>query len=224
MKRPQLLEDQDLPAGPLQRRSQDNRARLKAAALAAFGEKGYEKTSIDEIARRASLATGTVYQHYRSKRQLLLALMDDLLEQLSQLDLAPASAADPRSALRDLLTRAFARDLHYLGAYRAWQEAVLADADLHEKQTAIHAWTTARVLAVLRYLSQRPGARADVDFEGLAAVLDSVFWSLLGQAARMSDADLRRAIASVTHLMHHAMFTDAPRNRPRRPRGGKTHT
>ena len=93
MKRPQLLEDQDLPAGPLQRRSQDNRARLKAAALAAFGEKGYEKTSIDEIARRASLATGTVYQHYRSKRQLLLALMDDLLEQLSQLDLAPASAA-----------------------------------------------------------------------------------------------------------------------------------
>jgi AcrR family transcriptional regulator len=208
MTRPHLLEDQDLPAAPTQRRSQDNRSRLKAAALAAFGEKGYEKTSIEEIARRASLATGSVYQHYRSKRQLLLALMDDLLEHLSHLDLRPAGAGDPRRVLHDLLTRAFARDLHYLGAYRAWQEAVLADEDLNAKQKAIHAWTTARVLAVLRYLQQLPGARADVDLQGLATVLDSFFWSLLGRAARMSDAELRRSIASVTHLMHHAMFKD----------------
>jgi AcrR family transcriptional regulator len=208
MTRPNLLKDQDLPAAPLQRRSQDNRSRLKAAALAAFGEKGSENTSIDEIARRASLATGTVYQHYRSKRQLLLALMDDLLEQLSQLELTPASRGDPRAALHDLLTAAFARDLRYLGAYRAWQEAVLADADLSEKQQAIHTWTTARVLAVLRYLQQLPGARPDVDLPGLATVLDSFFWNLLGQASRMSDADLRRSIASVTHLMHHALFRD----------------
>jgi len=215
--RPQLLEGQDLPAAPRQRRSQDNRTRLKTAALAAFGERGYEKTSIDEIARRASLATGTVYQHYRSKRQLLLALMDDLLDELSQLDLAPASAGDPRRALFDLLTRAFARDLRSLGAYRAWQEAILADRDLNAKQQAIHAWTTARVMAVLRYLQRWPGARTDVDLEGLAAVLDSFFWSLLSQAARMSNAELQRSIASVTHLIHHAMFTDAPR-RPATPR------
>jgi AcrR family transcriptional regulator len=208
MTRPHLLEGQTLPAAPLQRRSQDNRARLKAAALVAFGEKGYEKTSIDEIARRASLATGTVYQHYRSKRQLLLALMDDLLEQLSQLDLKPADAGDPRSVLHDLLTRAFARDLRYLGAYRAWQEAVLADADLNEKQQAIHVWTTARVLAVLQYLQRLPGARVDVDLHSLATVLDRLFWSLLGQASRMPEAELQRSIASVTHLMHHAMFRD----------------
>jgi len=211
MTRPQLLDGQDLPPAPLQRRSHDNRSRLKAAALAAFGETGYEKTSIDAIARRASLATGTVYQHYRSKRQLLLALMDDLLEQLGQLDLKPADAGDPRRVLHDLLTRAFARDLHYLGAYRAWQEAVLVDADLLAKQKAIHQWTTARVMAVLQYLQRLPGARPDLDLQGLATVLDSFFWSLLGQASRMTDAELKRSVASVTHLMHHAMFRDAAR-------------
>ena len=224
MTRPHLLEGQDLPPAPLQRRSQDNRSRLKAAALAAFGERGYERTSIDEIARRAELAIGTVYQHYRSKRQLLLALMDDLLDQLSRLDLRPGTDGDPRSVLNDLLTRAFARDLDYLGAYRAWQEAVLADADLIEKQKAIHAWTAGRVLAVLRYLQQLPGARPDVDVQGLATVLDSLFWNLLGQASRMPEAELRRSIASVTHLMHHAMFADLPRQRAGRARGTKPRT
>src|SRR5215470_9481903 len=51
------------------------------------GEKGYEATSIEEIAARAHLAIGTFYQHYRSKRQLVLALMDDLLEKLGRVNL-----------------------------------------------------------------------------------------------------------------------------------------
>jgi AcrR family transcriptional regulator len=67
----------------VQKRRMEKRARLKTAALALFGEKGYDGTSIDEVAHRAGLAVGSFYQHFRSKRQLLLVLMDDLLERLS---------------------------------------------------------------------------------------------------------------------------------------------
>jgi AcrR family transcriptional regulator len=209
--RPNLLVREDLPPAPRQKRSLDKRARLKAHGLTLFSEKGYEGTSVDEIARRAKLAVGTFYQHFRSKRQLLLVLMDELLEKLSQVNLRPTAVADVRAGLHELLSHAFATDLRYLGAYRAWREAMLSDPELARKQGEIHAWTTSRVLAVFQFLQHLPGARRRVDVAGLARVMDSFFWSLLGQAAQMPKAELNQWIDSATHLIYHALFTDSPK-------------
>jgi AcrR family transcriptional regulator len=209
--RPNLLAGEDLPPEPHQKRSLDKRARLKAAGLAMFGEKGYENTSIEGIARRTKLAVGTFYQHFRSKRQLLLALMDELLEKLSQLDFRPGAVTDVRTGIRQLLSRAFSHDLRYLGAYRAWQEAALSDPDLARKQQRINAWTTDRVMTVFQLLQQLPGARQGVDVQGLARVMDSYFWSLLAQAGRLPEVELNQQIDAATHLIYHALFTDPPR-------------
>jgi AcrR family transcriptional regulator len=207
-KRPNLLKGEDLPAAPQQKRSLEKRARLKAAGLVWFGEKGYEKTSIDEIARRAKLAVGGFYQHFRSKRQLLLVLMDELLEKLSQLKFRPGTGKDVQAGIRELLSRAFSHDLRYLGAYRAWQEAALSDPELARKQEGIHGWTTNRVIAVFEMLEQLPGARRGVDIPGVARAMDSFFWSLLGRAGQLRKAELNQQIDAATHLMYHAMFTD----------------
>jgi len=209
IERPNLLRGEDFPPEPRQQRSLDKRARLKEAALACFGEEGYEATSIDEIASRAKLAVGGFYLHFRSKRQLLVVLMDELIEKLSHLDLRPKDLTDVRAALRELLRRSFSHDLRYLGAYRAWQEAAPADPDLLQKNGEIHAWTTARVTALFKALQQLPGARPGVDVAGLARVMDSFFWSLLARAGQMRRADLNRSIDSATHLIYHALFLDS---------------
>jgi AcrR family transcriptional regulator len=206
--RPNLLVGEKLPPEPRQKRSLEKRSELKAAGLALFGEKGYEATSIDEIARRANLAVGTFYQHYRSKRQLLLALMHELLDGLSRLDFQPQAAGDVRGNLRKLLAHAFATDLRYLGAYRAWQEAVLSDSDLVRKQKLIHSWTTSRVINVFRLLQNHPGSRRSLDIAGLARVMDRFFWGLLAQAMRLPRAALNQQIDAATHLIYHAVFTD----------------
>jgi len=207
--RPHLLVGEHLPPEPRQKRSLDKRERIKAAGLSLFGDKGYENTSINEIARRAQLAVGGFYQHYRSKRQLLLALMDELLEKLSQLNFRAADAGDVRPVVHELLSHAFSHDLRYLGAYRAWQEAALSDPDLAQKQLEIHNWTTSRVTTVFELLQELPGARQSVDIPGLARAMDSFFWSLLAQAAGMSKPELSRWIESSTHLIYHAMFLDS---------------
>jgi AcrR family transcriptional regulator len=207
-KRPNLLKGEDLPSAPQQTRSLEKRARLKVAGLVLFGEKGYEKTSIEEVAQRAKLAVGGFYQHFRSKRQLLLVLMDELLEKLSQLKFRPGGGKDVQTGIRELLSRAFSHDLAYLGAYRGWQEAVLSDPDLAARQEDINAWTTGRVTAVFEMLQQLPGARRDVDIPGLARAMDSFFWSLLGHAGRLRKAELNQQIDAATHLIYHAMFTD----------------
>jgi AcrR family transcriptional regulator len=211
--RPNLLAGEDLPPEPRQKRSLEKRARLKAAGLALFNEKGYESTSIDEITQRAKLAVGTFYQHFRSKRQLLLALMDELLEKLSQLDFRPTGVANVRTVVHELLSRSFSHDLRYLGAYRAWQEAVLSEPELARKQIEIHTWTTARVTSVFQLLQKLPGARPGVDVPGLARVMDSFFWSLLAQAVRLPTVELNQWIDAATHLIYHAMFTDPLRKR-----------
>lgn len=211
--RPNLLRGEDLPRAPLQNRSVAKRARLKEAALDRFGQNGYQATSIGDIARHAELAVGSFYQHFRSKRQLLLVLMDDLLDKLSQLDLHPRAARDVRASLRAFLSRAFATDLRYLGAYRAWQEAALSDPDLAHKQKQMQAWTTARITSVFQLLRQSPGARPAVDIPGLARAMDSFFWNLLAQAARLPKLELKQWIDAAAHLIYHALFTDPPQGR-----------
>ena len=211
--RPNLLADEHLPTEPRQKRSREKRERLKSAALALFAENGYEGTSIGDIARRAKLAVGGFYLHFRSKRQLLLVLMDELLEKLTGVNLQPKAALDVETGLREVLAAAFSRDLQYLGAYRAWQEALLSDPDLARKQTAIHAWTTARVTALFQSLRQQPGARPKVDVAGLARVMDAFFWSLLAQATRMTTVELNQWLDTSVHLIYHALFLDQPKKR-----------
>jgi AcrR family transcriptional regulator len=207
-KRPDLLAGEDLLPAPRQKRSIEKHARIKAAGLAIFCEKGYERATVEEIAARAKLAVGGFYQHFRSKRQLLIALMDDLLDALSRIEFRPQASADMRGAIRTLLAGAFEHDLRYLGAYRAWQEAILSDPALARKQQHIHAWTTARVMAVFDLLRKVHGARTTVDVAALARVMDGFFWGLLARAAKMRKAELNQWIDAATHLIYHALFTD----------------
>ena len=64
---------------------------------------------------------------------------------------------------------------------------------------------------VFQRLQQLPNARPEVEIAALARVMDTFFWSLLGQALGLSRAELNQCIDSATHLMYHAMFSDAPK-------------
>jgi AcrR family transcriptional regulator len=174
-----------------------------------FGEKGYERTSVDDIARRARLPVGTFYQHFSSKRQLLLALMDELLERLSLLDLRPRATGHVRAALHDLLSAAFSTDLRFLGACRAWREASLSDPELARQQRDIQAWTTGRLIALFKQLQKMPGARRGVAIPALARAMDSFFWNLLAHAVQMPKTELNEWIDTSTHLLFHSLFVDA---------------
>jgi AcrR family transcriptional regulator len=208
--RPHLLAGSELTAEPAQKRSRERRARLKSAGLVLFREYGYERTSIQEITRRAKLPIGTFYQHFRSKRQLLLTLMDDLLEGLSQVEFKLRPGADVRRVVHDSLSAAFSRDVRYIGACRAWQEAVLADSELAGKDAEIHTWTTARVTNAFKLLHKSHGRRRNVDIAALARTMDALFWSFLVRAVHMRKTDLDEWVDSSTHLIFHALFKDRP--------------
>lgn len=57
-------------------RGQTGRARIIKAALAVFSRKGFESTSVEEICLAAGYSKGGFYFHFRSKDELLAAILD----------------------------------------------------------------------------------------------------------------------------------------------------
>ncbi|WP_432181892.1 TetR/AcrR family transcriptional regulator [Streptomyces sp. NBC_00063] len=55
------------------------RTRLADAAFALFDERGYEQTTVDEIAERAAVGRTTFFRHYRSKEDVIFPDHDRLL-------------------------------------------------------------------------------------------------------------------------------------------------
>jgi AcrR family transcriptional regulator len=203
--RPDLLAGQHFPPPPQQERSRRKRDALLEAALALFAERGYEATSIEDIAHRAGVAVGGFYQHFASKRQLLLVLMNRLLDEADALpmQLSPDQLHDPRAIIEQVVRQGLLLDWAYVGAYRAWHEAVVQDRELQELHVRIEGWTAGLIEMLLRGLQQAPGTRIDVDIVTMASIISLLFWRLAEVPLDEPDA----VIASITHLIYHALFT-----------------
>ena len=61
-------------AGPKGDKRQRTRAALLEAARELIREKGYERTTIEEVASRAGMTTGAIYGNFRNREELFIAL------------------------------------------------------------------------------------------------------------------------------------------------------
>lgn len=81
------------------RTADDKRATILGAALKLFGQYGFRRTSIDDIAREAGIAKGTVYLYVETKEALFRALSQSLVDQMLE-SARQAAAADGTLAER----------------------------------------------------------------------------------------------------------------------------
>lgn len=66
-------------AGRPQKRTEQTRTAILAAARAAFDAEGFDGTSVEAIAARAGVAKATVFAHFADKASLLIAVRIDAL-------------------------------------------------------------------------------------------------------------------------------------------------
>ena len=86
------------PSRPLRADAVRNRRALLDAALAAF-QRGGVTASLDDIAKAAGVGAGTLYRHFPSRDDLVLAVIDDGLLGLAERGEGLLDAADPVAAL-----------------------------------------------------------------------------------------------------------------------------
>ncbi|MGO4889229.1 TetR/AcrR family transcriptional regulator [Anaerobacillus sp. MEB173] len=60
----------------------DKQKKILESAIEAFSKKGYAATSTNEIAKMAGVAEGTIFRHYKTKKELLSAIVSPLLTKM----------------------------------------------------------------------------------------------------------------------------------------------
>ena len=92
----------------------DRRGQLLNVALELFAARGYHATSIDHIIQKASVARGTFYLHFRSKKEIFDQLLDQLFDQVAA-SISPIRIGSPAAIAGEVRTNIEA-------LYRALQE------------------------------------------------------------------------------------------------------
>jgi AcrR family transcriptional regulator len=63
----------------------DTRTRIQDVALRLFNERGYEATSLREIADEIGVTKAALYYHFRTKEEIVTSLIDDRITKLDTL-------------------------------------------------------------------------------------------------------------------------------------------
>jgi AcrR family transcriptional regulator len=133
----------------MSRWSPDARGRLEQAAYELFLERGYDQTTVVDIATRAGLTERTFFRHYADKREVLFGgvgpLQDEMLRALIE-----APPALPAFAAVQIAVEAVASFLRVQRALARERQQIIEDhADLQERALIKRATLTATLTQAL---------------------------------------------------------------------------
>ena len=183
-------------------RRDERRAAILAAALEEFAARGFAATRLDDVARRAGVAKGTIYLHFRDKESLFQELVRSML--------SPLVGTIEAAALRDLPIRAVVEtivDLFVNEIYGTRRKDVIrliiAEGSRFPKLAEFYSREViARVLPVVRARLTLAVERGELPHNALARfpqllvapALVSIMWNaLFGRLAPLDVRELMRA-------------------------------
>jgi AcrR family transcriptional regulator len=145
------------------RRKEARPGEIVSAAIDVFAEKGFAAAKLDDVARRAGIAKGTLYRYFDTKEDMFRAVVREGITTRLEETEAAASAFEGSIAdfVRMLLTRAAGR----LGENRlpAIARMVLAESRAFPDLAALwHDQLIARMLALITGMISRAQARGEV--------------------------------------------------------------
>lgn len=173
------------PMGARERGKLERRRRIESAAREVFLRAGYQGATLRAIAARAGVATGTLFLYARDKRDLLLMILNDDLDALTE---ASFAAADPAAPLLAQLEQIFRPRYEYWAvdpqlSLHALQEGLLlrvSDVDprsetarYHERRLSLKT----RIAALVRAEQRRGALRRDADADDVAWLFLTIYFA-----------------------------------------------
>ena len=112
----------------------DSRGRLEQAALALYGERGFENTTVAEIAARAGLTERTFFRYFADKREVLFWGAGTLQELLVSAVVSAPDSAAPIDAVAAALEAAGALLQERRESARQRHTVIAANTELRERE------------------------------------------------------------------------------------------
>jgi AcrR family transcriptional regulator len=161
--------------GVREQRKLDTRLRLIRAAKKGFEERGYNDVTVAEIAAAAGVSAKTLFQHFRSKEELLLAQLEEIHDYMVRsfrerdpgtapldgvvewlFDWMSREPADARDRFRRMVGTGPAVESMRRRLYEEWENAlvaVLAEEANEAQPTPRTRLVAAQLIAMIRVLS-----------------------------------------------------------------------
>ncbi len=155
---------------------------ILASALDLFYEKGFARTTFDEIAKRINLTKGAVYWHFRNKADLLAELMRQKFQEKDSKTWAEKPQITTLSELREGFRIAaasiesdpdFCKFLFFIIFHMEWSEIITNRIRQQIQEIANYPWL--KLKEKLTFIQKSGEIRPDVDIDDLTALL-SCMW------------------------------------------------
>jgi AcrR family transcriptional regulator len=186
------------------------RRRVMDATVELLGEVGAERLTMDMVATRADAATRTVYNHFRSRPELLSAVYADLLERnRGILQRVVVGTGEPAERLRQFVTQMY--DIfEELGV--AFTTLIgLDEPSVRAQLRDMRAWRRARLTHILRPASKtlRLPLKQAAAFAFVST--NHATWRALREDAGLTQ---RQTIQTTTTVLQTALFDETTTFQP----------
>ena len=205
---------EDLPRVPQQARSREKRTEILKAAARLFAERGYAGTTSDDIAAAAGVSVGTFYNYFRNKRQALVTLVIERVEEIfSNIQLAHMdfTQGNREETIREAITAVM--DSTHTALRRVWLELMSHDPELVPYQEIIRRHTLAKVEENLHHAVALGQTWPDLDVEATALAIFNLMDVM--SLRRERDVPDERVVEALTKMVYRAVFP--PRAAPGQP-------
>jgi len=202
-------------SGPKQARSKQTKEKIVQAAISLFQEKGYEKTTSNEIAQQAGVSVGSFYVYFSDKRELLLSIFDRLADELFKNifdGLTPEHLfeSDFRNRIRQAVANTIVDKQKNVGLHRVISELLLKDPDFSKLHKAVMNRSILRLQELIS-LASKAGLTYEIDVEAAAFVVHRVVFDLSQDYVTGGcEFDQDRAIDSLSDMIHRYLFKPRP--------------
>ena len=130
---------------------EQRREQVMSVARGVFMERGYHAAGMDEIAEAAGVSKPVLYQHFPSKLELYLALLDGGIEELlNAADAALASTSDNKERVRATMRAYFSFVADRDSAFRlVFESDVMNESAVRERVDRVHEAIAAKIADVI---------------------------------------------------------------------------
>jgi AcrR family transcriptional regulator len=199
-------------------RREARREQVLEAARACLEEHGLEAVSMEMIIARSGLSTGAVYGYFKSKDQLINAVVTEGMAAMAA-DLAPVLTNPEPPALPEFLGQVLRTAVDF-GQHKG---------DIDRLRVSLHGWSHAQSDPELKAATRASysGLRklfrdvvkewqaagtfdAAADPEGMAELLTSITLGFVAQRALAGSADVTAHVAALEALTHRSVAGIAP--------------